>query len=403
MLKTAHEEIKKAAKKLGLPTQEIDELLNIDHAHQFKIRLQSGKEFEAFRLQHSNTRGPYKGGVRFHPDVDFDEVRALATLMSFKTAAVDIPMGGGKGGVVVNPKNLSKAELEELSREYVRGLMENIGPHNDVPAPDVNTNGEIIDWMVDEYSILTGDTTKASFTGKTIANGGSKGRLQATGYGGYLVVNEILQQLGRADEELTFAVQGLGNVGEYFVRSVIEKRPKWKFIAVSDSSATIKNVDGLNAKTFLAFKEGGGRLKDYEVEDSEVLGRDDIIASKCDVLVLAALGGAVRADNQSEVQADMILELANGPVSSDAAASLTDRGIDVIPDIVANAGGVIVSYLEWRQNLADEAWEENDVLQKLEDIIVPATREMVSTCKEMNVNYKTAAFINAIKRLNGKS
>lgn len=403
MLKTAHEEIKKAAKKLGLPTQEIDELLNIDHAHQFKIKLQSGKEFEAFRLQHSNTRGPYKGGVRFHPDVDFDEVRALATLMSFKTAAVDIPMGGGKGGVVVNPKNLSKAELEELSREYVRGLMENIGPHNDVPAPDVNTNGEIIDWMVDEYSILTGDTTKASFTGKTIANGGSKGRLQATGYGGYLVVNEILQQLGRADEELTFAVQGLGNVGEYFVRSVIEKRPKWKFIAVSDSSATIKNVDGLNAKTFLAFKEGGGRLKDYEVEDSEVLGRDDIIASKCDVLVLAALGGAVRADNQSEVQAGMILELANGPVSSDAAASLTDRGIDVIPDIVANAGGVIVSYLEWRQNLADEAWEENDVLQKLEDIIVPATREMVSTCKEMNVNYKTAAFINAIKRLNGKS
>lgn len=399
MLETAHDEIKKAAKKLQLTDQDIDELLKVEHEHQFKIELDSGKTLGAFRMQHSSKRGPYKGGIRFHPDVDLDEVKALATLMSFKTAAVNIPMGGGKGGVVVNPRELSKEEVEEIARKYVRGLQEHLGPQTDVPAPDVNTNGEIIDWMVDEYSKLTGDETKASFTGKTIANGGSEGRIQATGYGGYLVVNELLEQMGRADEELTFAVQGAGNVAEYFVRSVLDKRPNWKFIAISDSSATVYRKDGLDMHSLLALKEGKGRFSDYEGGDAEVRSSYAIIGLECDVLVLAALGDAVNEGNQDQVKASMILELANGPVDSDVMEELESRDISIIPDIVANAGGVIVSYLEWQQNLDGEHWPEDTVLRKLEDIIVPATRDMVTTSRKENVNLKTAAFINAIKRL----
>jgi len=399
MLQTAHNEIRTAAKKLKLSESDIDKLLKIEKEHEFTIELDSGKKVQAFRMQHNSKRGPYKGGIRFHPDVDFDEVKALATLMSFKTAAVDIPLGGGKGGVIVNPKELDRSELEELSRKYVRGFKDHIGPEKDVPAPDVNTNGEIIDWMVDEYSQLTGDKTKASFTGKTIGNGGSEGRIAATGRGGYLVVNEILEQIGRAEEELTLAIQGLGNVGEYFVRTVIAGRPNWKFIAVSDSSATISDADGLNAKTFLAYKEGGGRFGNYDDERVQVKSSDSIIGQQCDVLVLAALGGAVTKENQHEVQASFVLELANGPVDSDAANELQKRDIEIIPDIVANAGGVIVSYLEWQQNMSDELWSEEIVHRKLDDIIVPATRDMLLTARKNNVSLKTAAFMNAARRL----
>ena len=400
MLKTAHDEIKKAAKKLKLSDSEVDELLEVEKAHEFTIELDSGNNVDAFRLQHSSKRGPFKGGVRFHPDVDFDEVKALATLMSFKTAAVNIPMGGGKGGVVVNPKELDKKEIEEIARKYVQNLKDHIGPQKDVPAPDVNTNGEIIDWMVDEYSKLTGDETRASFTGKTIENGGSEGRIQATGYGGYLVINEILEQIGRADEELTFAMQGVGNVGEYFVRSVMDKRPNWRFVAIGDSSATIYAEDGLDGEAFLAFKEDGGRFADYEDESAQVKSRDTITGIACDVLVLAALGGAVNEKNHDEVKAEMILELANGPVDSDVVDDLEKRDVKIIPDIIANSGGVIVSYLEWKQNLDDESWGEDVVLRKLEDILIPATRDMLTRSRSEKVNYKTAAFMNAIERLN---
>ncbi len=399
MLKTAHQEIKKAAKKLKLSDSELDELLRVENEHEFTIELTSGKKVQAFRMQHSSKRGPYKGGIRFHPDVDFDEVKALATLMSFKTAAVNIPLGGGKGGVIVNPKELNDTELEELSRKYVQGLHEHIGPKQDVPAPDVNTNGRIIDWMVDEYSRITGDTSRASFTGKSLKNGGSEGRIAATGRGGFLVIEELLKQLGRADQALTFAVQGLGNVGEYFVRTLQQQRPNWRVVAVSDSSATIFDKDGLDIQTFLAYKEGKGRFAHYEDDRAQVRSSDTILSVQCDVLVLAALGNAITEDNQDAVQASFILELANGPVTAEAADMLQKRNIEIVPDIIANAGGVIVSYLEWQQNMENESWSEEVVHRKLEDAIISATRDMLVTARKEKVHYKTAAFMNAIKNL----
>ena len=202
MLQTAHESIKNAGKRMGLTQKEIDYLIQTDKEHEFEIELSSGKKFNAFRVQHNNKRGPYKGGIRFHPEVNKDEVRALATLMSFKTAALGLPLGGAKGGVAVNPRDLNDEELEELSRMFVRSLHEHIGPDKDVPAPDVNTDGRIIDWMVDEYEHLSGDTTKASFTGKSIDGGGSAGREAATGRGGVIVLRELLKYLGKSNEKL---------------------------------------------------------------------------------------------------------------------------------------------------------------------------------------------------------
>jgi glutamate dehydrogenase/leucine dehydrogenase len=216
MLEGVHKLIKQVGASLGLDEKTIEDLIKPNAEHIFDIELESGKKFKAFRVQHNNQNGPYKGGVRFHENVTLDEVQALATLMSLKTAAVGLPLGGGKGGIAVNPRNLSKKELEELSRKYVRGLSRHIGPDQDVPAPDVNTNSTIIDWMVDEYSHLTGDKTRASFTGKSIKNGGSLGRDAATGRGGVIAFSELLKHLENSNKKITYAVQGYGNVGQYF-------------------------------------------------------------------------------------------------------------------------------------------------------------------------------------------
>jgi glutamate dehydrogenase/leucine dehydrogenase len=238
MLKTAQQLITQAAQKLGLDESSIAALLATDAEHQFEIELDSGKKLHAYRVQHNNKLGPYKGGIRFHPDVDLDEARALATLMSLKTAAVGLPLGGGKGGVAVNPNDFTEKELEEISRKYVQGLHKFIGPDKDVPAPDVNTNSTIIDWMVDEYQNITGDTSRASFTGKSIKNGGSLGRDAATGRGGVIALSELLEYDGISDKQLTFAVQGYGNVGSYFA-VLAESYPNWRFVAASDSASTI--------------------------------------------------------------------------------------------------------------------------------------------------------------------
>src|SRR5581483_7671115 len=228
MLDTARKLIRETGKKLGLSDKQIEELINTDAEHNFEIEAE-GQKYHAYRVQHSNKRGPYKGGIRFHPQVDYDEVRALATLMSFKTAAAGIPMGGGKGGVAVDPKKLSSEALEELSRKYVRGLKDKIGPDRDVPAPDVNTNTQTIDWMVDEYEKLTGDKSNASFTGKSLDNGGSLGRDAATGRGGVIVLREILNKLS-ISSPVTIAVQGWGNVGSFFTLIAEQEHPDWKLI-----------------------------------------------------------------------------------------------------------------------------------------------------------------------------
>src|SRR6266404_4977065 len=271
MLDTAQKLIRDTGKKIGLTDEQIEQLIKTDAEHQFEIELSDGSKHLAYRVQHSNKLGPYKGGIRFHPQVDYDEVRALATLMSFKTAVVGIPMGGGKGGVSVDPRQLSSEALEELSRKYVRGLHKHIGPDKDVPAPDVNTNAQIIDWMVDEYEKLSGDTNKASFTGKSLKNGGSLGRNAATGRGGVIVLREILKHLttlmpGKFAEgkPITYAVQGWGNVGSFFTLVAEVQHPNWKLVAATDSSGGVYSPEGYSAKDLDAYKKSGGKLNDYQ-------------------------------------------------------------------------------------------------------------------------------------------
>lgn len=399
MLETTHALIRDIGKKSGLDDEAIEKLIAIDKEHVFEIALSGGTSHKAYRVQHNNKRGPYKGGIRFHPEVDLSEVRALATLMSFKTAAVGLPLGGGKGGVAVNPRLLNDAQLEELSRKYAAHLHPHIGPYKDVPAPDVNTDGRIIDWMVDEYEIQTGDTSKASFTGKNIDNGGSEGREAATGHGGVIVLHELLAHLGKSSQNITIAVQGFGNVGSFFGTIAETNEHNWKLVAASDSGATVVNENGLSAKELANYKKGRGKFEDYDQSTAKLEDKDAILELDVDVLVLAALGNSITEDNVKNIKAKYILELANGPVDDHAYHYLTEHGVSVIPDIVANAGGVIVSYLEWLQNVKSEHWSEDEVNKQLKEYLQKATAELYETAKSLNVSYKEAAFINAFKRL----
>lgn len=397
MLDTAQKLIKDAGKKLGLSDKEIEELINTNAEHKFEIELSSGAKHQAYRVQHSNKLGPYKGGIRFHPQVDYDEVRALATLMSFKTAVSGLPMGGGKGGVTVDPRELSEEALEELSRKYVRGLHKHIGPDKDVPAPDVNTNAKIIDWMVDEYENLTGDETKASFTGKSLKNGGSLGRDAATGRGGVIVLREILKKLNISGP-ITIALQGWGNVGSYFALIGESEHPDWKLVAATDSSGGRHDTGGLSARALDKFKRSRGRLAEFD--QGRQISNEDLIGLDVDVLVLAALEDAVTNENTGQLKAKVVLELANGPVTYDAYKELSSNGIVDVPDILANAGGVIVSYLEWVQNRNGEQWPEDKVNRELENHLVEAADKVYSRMRKDKMTLKEAAFAEAIVKLN---
>jgi glutamate dehydrogenase/leucine dehydrogenase len=397
MLDTAKQLIRDAGKKLGLSEEQIEQLINTDAEHNFEIELSNGSKHQAYRVQHSNKLGPYKGGIRYHPQVDYDEVRALATLMSFKTAVAGIPMGGGKGGVTVDPKQLSKEALEELSRKYVRGLHEHIGPDKDVPAPDVNTNAQIIDWMVDEYETISGDTTKASFTGKSIKNGGSLGRDAATGRGGVIVLREILNKLS-INLPITYAVQGWGNVGSFFTLVAKAEHPDWKLVAATDSSGGIYDASGYSAKDLNDYKTAGGKLANFET--GKKISNEDLIDLDVDVLVLAALENSVNDQNVGNIKAKIVLEMANGPVSYDAYKFLSSKDVKVVPDILANSGGVIVSYLEWYQNKHNEHWTEDKVNKELEKYLVKATDQVYSLARKDHLTLKEAAFAAAITKLN---
>ncbi len=401
MLETAQNTIRRAAEKMGLDDKTIEELIKTKAEHIFEIELENGKKFKGYRVQHNNKRGPHKGGIRFHPDVDLDEVRALATLMSFKTAAVGIPLGGGKGGVVVDPRELTEEELEELSRKYVRHLADYIGPDKDVPAPDVNTTAQIMDWMVDEFEQITGDTTKASFTGKSLGKGGSLGREAATGRGGVIALTEVLKKRGKADDELTVAVQGFGNVG-YFFSKIAETDTPLKIVAVSDSKGAVYDPEnGINIARALDVKRHGNAISAYGEgkREVEVISNAELLTLDVDILVLAALDNAITEDNMKDIKAKMVLELANGPVSEKAHDYLVSKHVTVIPDIIANAGGVVVSYLEWLQNKQNETWDEDRVNKKLERIMISAVNEMHRRSESENISYKEAAFEVAIAEL----
>jgi glutamate dehydrogenase/leucine dehydrogenase len=399
MLEGVQKLIKEVGSNLGLDEKTIEDLIKPNAKHFFDIELKNGKTYKAFRVQHNNKNGPYKGGVRFHENVSEDEVQALATLMSLKTAAVGLPLGGGKGGVAVNPKNLSKEELEELSRKYVQNLHKHIGPDQDVPAPDVNTNATVIDWMVDEYEKLTGDGSHASFTGKSISKGGSLGRDSATGRGGVIAFSKLLELLGKDRQKLTYAVQGYGNVGQYFATISQREQPNWQLNAASDSSAVLYAKNGLDAKALAEHKEKGGRFSDFKQTGVDKLALNEFASLDVDVLVLAALEDAVNAGNMKSINAKYIVELANGPITTEAYKYLSGKGIDILPDVVANAGGVVVSYLEWKQNKENKKWSEQKVNEELEKYISKAVEKMHSTAKSKNVPLKEAAFMAALNNL----
>jgi glutamate dehydrogenase/leucine dehydrogenase len=399
MLDTAQNLIRRAGKQLNLSDEDIEQILKINAEHIFEIKLSSGTSLQAYRVQHNNKLGPYKGGIRFHPAVDLDEVRALATLMSMKTAAVGLPLGGGKGGVAVDPRTLSRQELEELSRKYVQHLYPHIGPDKDVPAPDVNTNATIMDWMVDEYAKVSGDTTKASFTGKSVTNGGSLGRDAATGRGGVIALSELLKAKGLASKELAYAILGFGNVGSFFATVAASTFPQWRLVAAGDSTAAILDNAGLDAMQLSKLKAGGGRFLDWM--QAKQITNDALIGLPVDVLVLAALENAITKDNMANVKAKIIVEMANGPIDETAHDYLSSKGVIILPDIISNSGGVVVSYLEWVQNRRGENWDERKVNSNLKRYLTEAVVGILSVSKEMQVDLTEAAFIQAIRRLNG--
>ncbi len=397
MLHATHEQIKLVGNKIGLNTEEIERILEVDAHHEFDIILKNGQKHKAFRIQHSDARGPYKGGIRFHPDVDSDEVKALATLMSLKTAAVNIPLGGAKGGVRVDPKMLNLKELEELSRKYVQKLAPHIGPNKDIPAPDVNTDPRIIDWMVDEYSRISGDTTRGSFTGKSIDGGGSEGRDAATGRGGVIVLSEYLRLKGMSGKKVSYAIQGFGNVGSFFGLVAAKEQKNWRMLAATDSSGGIYEKNSLWPSELEDFKKSGGRLRDYGI--GQKINNDELVSANVDVLVLAALGSVVNESNAHLVKAKIVLELANGPVDDKAHKLLEARGVIVIPDILANAGGVIVSYLEWLQNLNQEHWTINKVNKQLNSLLKEAVINIFDRSVSSKMNIKEAALAVAMERI----
>lgn len=350
--------------------------------------------FEGYRVQHSSIRGPYKGGIRYHAQADVDEVRALSFWMTMKTAVANIPMGGGKGGVTVDPKKLSRGELERLSRGWVKALYPVLGPRMDVPAPDVNTTPEIMGWMADEYEKLTGDNTGATFTGKPIAQGGSEGRATATGLGGYYAF-EALQEHLRLPEPPRVIIQGMGNVGGHAAQIFHEHGAI--ITGMSDSKGGILNEKGLNPGEVERHKKSHGSLAGFpgvrQVTNAELL------TAAADVLVPAALENQITEHNANDIQAAVVLELANGPTTPEADDLLLARGIRVIPDILANAGGVIVSTFEWEQNLRSEHWSEAQVYEKLQHIMRDEAHNLWARAEELGTDLRRAAFIIALERL----
>jgi glutamate dehydrogenase/leucine dehydrogenase len=398
MLATAQAVIRQAAKDLGYPDEAIEKFLEPEHEHVFELTV-GGITYPAYRIQHNSKLGPYKGGIRFHPGVNQDEVQALATLMSIKTAAVGLPLGGGKGGIAVDPRNIDEVALEQLARAYAHYLAPYIGSSKDIPAPDVNTNAAIIDWMLDEYQHALDQHDPGAFTGKSMAAGGSEGREAATGRGGAIVLREYLLHQGLANKPFTVALQGFGNVGYYFAKALHEFCPQAKLVAIANSKHTWQQPASIDVS------KTTGTAKHPRPEDladlQGVIPQDSgaIIGTKVDVLVLAALEDAVNGANVHDVQAHTIVELANGPVDHDAARELGKKHSTILPDVVANAGGVIVSYLEWRQNLQNEHWTGQKVNKQLEELLVTACKHMFTRATARHIPHKQAAFELALERL----
>ena len=361
------------------------------------VRMDDGslQIFQSYRVQYNSARGPYKGGIRFHPQVDLDEVKALSFWMAIKCAVVDIPMGGGKGGVVVDPKSLSQSEIEKLSRAWIQAFRDVIGPDKDIPAPDVYTTPQIMAWMADEYSKLIGQKTLGVVTGKPLDYGGSKGRSTATAMGGFYVLQEAIKEKNLKPKDLKVAVQGFGNAGSTMAQFLFEAG--YKVVAIADSRATIYDKSGLDIEKLLQHKQETKSVSGFG--DAKEIATSELFELDVDILVPAALENQITKDNAEKIQAKIIVELANGPTTSEADQILHGNQAMIIPDVLANAGGVTVSYFEWLQNQSNNYWSEEEVDKELKDRMIPAYQAISATAQEYQVNLRTAAFIKALERI----
>ena len=363
------------------------------------VRMDDGslKVFEGYRIQHSTLRGPAKGGVRYHQNVNVDEVRALSAWMTFKCAVAAIPYGGGKGGIVCRPREMSKGELERLTRTYIDKISAIISPNTDIPAPDVGTNAQTMDWMVDEYSKLKGESVYGIVTGKSIEIGGSKGRNEATGRGVCFVTLEMMKKYNMKPEDCKIVIQGMGNVGSISAKLLAEEGAK--IIAVSDVSCAIYNENGLDISGIYKYLDSGKNLLDGYTGDCKRITNAELLELPCDILIPAALENQITAENADRIKAKIVIEAANGPTSVEADEILNKKGVKVLPDILSNSGGVIVSYFEWVQNLQNFYWEEDDVNAKLKRQIVGAFNDVFDAREKYDCTFRVAAYIVALNRL----
>ncbi len=390
-------------KLLATPDRVLEKSLEITRDSGEKVSL------PAYRVQFNNARGPYKGGIRFHPMADLSEVKALAALMALKCAVVNIPLGGAKGGVTFDPKQFSKKEIEQISRAFVRAFADDLGPDRDIPAPDVYTTAEIMGYMLDEYETIVGKKSPAMITGKPIELGGSLGRDKATSQGGVFVLEALREKLGRERKDMRVAVHGFGNVGSHAAEILFDLG--YPIVALADSKGGIVRDQGIDPRDAYRAKHDKDSIMSLYCEgsvcDTEKLARDDarVITSQevlevdCDVLIPAALDGGIHEGNVSKIKAGVILELANGPTTPAADKALHARGVLVVPDILANAGGVTVSYFEWLQNKKDERWTESAVSEKLQPVMIDALTAVWDLAKEKGVTLRQAAFVLGAKRI----
>ena len=373
---------------MGTPTREV--------RVQIRVAMDGGgfRVFTGYRVQYNNARGPYKGGLRFHPEVSLDEIRCFAALMTWKTALMNIPFGGGKGGVRVDPKRLSEAELERLSRSFMRSIADVIGPNVDVPAPDVNTNPQIMGWMADEYARRYGPHP-AVITGKPISVGGSLGRESATGRGALICLERLVEARGWRPEETSLAIEGYGNAGSWL--AVLAAERGYPVVAVSDSRGAVHAPDGLHPEKALAHKQETGSV--VGLDGAETIPGGDIFEVPCRVFAPAALEASIGAAVARGIRAEVVLEVANYPVMAEADPVLSDAGVTVVPDILASGGGVAVSYLEWVQDLQAEAWPEARVNSRLEEIMAAATDQVLARAAAEGLSLREAAYLIAVERV----
>ncbi|MDQ6915559.1 MAG: glutamate dehydrogenase [Actinomycetota bacterium] len=388
-----------AAERLGVP-DDVRAVLRSAYREvqvQIPVRLSDGKihVFSGYRVQHNGARGPYKGGVRYHPEVDLDEIRALASLMTWKTAIAGIPFGGAKGGVNCPAGELERSEVQSITRSFMDKIEKVLGPNRDIPAPDVNTNAQVMAWMMDEYGKLHGHTP-ACVTGKPIALEGSYGREAATGRGLVYLYREAAPSLGLTPKETRFVVQGYGNVGSWAAR--IMQQLGCRLVGASDAHGAVARAEGIDAEALADHVAGDGHVADFE--GGEEITPEELLALECEVFIPAALGGMIHADNAHLLNCRVIIEGANSPTTPKADEILTDKGVSIIPDVMANAGGVVVSYFEWVQNLQHFRWDEREVNDKLGTIMRRAYRDVVARTKQdEGLSLRVAGYETGIERV----